>query len=218
MLSDGFIPIDKKNASDVSWQKTYNQANQMFRDFPEFLPNTYLQYYLYPNDVIKSEKADNTRARQVINGREKDVSKMCEQIISQQSLQDIVLEAGIHGIHMVKTAASLMYNLNEVFIVMVENNDIISNISADAIVEVPALLSSRGPKPFAVGEIPTFYKGLIESQFAYEKLVVEAYFEKSYLKALQALTLNRTIIHAPKAKAILDDLIDVNKDYWPSLK
>lgn len=37
--------------------------------------------------------------------------------------------------------------------------------------------------------IPTFYKGLIEGQFAYEKLVVDAYFKQSYQKLLQALIL-----------------------------
>ncbi|MBS4206636.1 hypothetical protein KHA95_01015 [Bacillus sp. FJAT-50079] len=47
---------------------------------------------------------------------------------------------------------------------------------------------------------------MIENQFAYEKLVMEAYFENSYLKAFRALTLNRRTIHAPKAKAILNDL------------
>lgn len=218
IANEGFVPIDKKNANDQSWQKTFNQANQMFRDIPEFLPNTYLQYYLYPNEVLTNETAENTRARQVINGREKDVAKMCEQIISQQSLHQVDLEAGIHGIHMVKTAASLLYNLQEVFIVMVENNGIISNIPDEAIVEVPAVLTSHGPKPFSVGTIPTFYKGLIENQFAYEKLVVEAYYENSYLKALQALTLNRTIIDVSKAKAVLGKLMEANKEYWPVLK
>lgn len=93
-----------------------------------------------------------TRASQVINGREKDVSKMCEQIISEHSLRNIDLEAGIHGIHMVKTAASLLHNLNEVFIVMVENSGVIPNLRDDAIVDVLALLTCHGPKPFSVGE------------------------------------------------------------------
>ena len=101
---------------------------------------------------------------------------------------------------------------------MVENNGIISNIPDDAMVEVPALLTASGPKPFSVGKIPTFYKGLIENQLAYEKLVADAYFENSYTKALQALTLNRTVVHVPTAKAILDDLIKANKGYWPELK
>lgn len=67
-------------------------------------------------------------------------------------------------------------------------------------------------------EIGTFYKGLMESQLAYEKLAVDAYFEGSYEKALQALTLNRTVVSAKKAREVLDALIEANKDYWPELR
>jgi len=218
ILNEGFLPQDKEIANDESWKETFSQARQMLIDFPEFLPNTYLQYYLYPDDLAKKETADNTRARQVINGREKRVHETCDQIIAQQTTHNIDLDVDIHGAYMVKAAASLVYNLNENYIVMVKNDGIISNIPSDAMVEVPALLTANGPKAFAVGEIPTFYKGLIENQLASEKLVVDAYFENSYNKALQALTLNRTIVHVPKAKAILDDLIEANKGYWPALK
>ena len=69
-----------------------------------------------------------------------------------------------------------------------------------------------------MGEIGTFYKGLIENQYAYERLTVEAYFEGSYEKALQALTLNRTITDAKKARKVLDELIEANKNYWPVLQ
>jgi len=87
----------------------------------------------------------------------------------------------------------------------------------DMIVEVAATLGVNGPQPYAVGEIGTFYKDLIENQHAFEKLIVEAYMEGSYTKALQALTLNRTVVDAKKARVVLDALIEANKDYWPTL-
>ncbi|SEO56348.1 maltose-6'-phosphate glucosidase [Amphibacillus marinus] len=217
IINEGFKPTDNEIANDESWKKTFQQARQMLIDFPDFLPNTYLQYYLYPDQLAAKEKMDNTRARQVINGRQKRVHELCDQIIKNQSTADADLEVDVHGIYMVKAAAALVYNLNEIYIVMVENNGIISNIADNAMVEVPALLTVNGLKPLAVGEIPIFQKGLIEGQLAYEKLVVDAYFEQSYSKALQALTLNRTVVNANTARAILDDLIVANQDYWPPL-
>src|SRR5699024_2390264 len=218
IINDDFLPTDKEIANDESWIQTFRKARQMLIDFPEFLPNTYLQYYLYPDDLAEKEHPDNTRARQVINGREKRVHELCDHIISQQTSKDINVESDIHGVYMIRAAASLVFNLKETYIVMVENNGIISNLPADALVEVPAALTNHGPKAFSVGDIPTFYKGLIENQYASEKLIVEAYYESSYNKLMQALTLNRTIVHAPTAKAVLDDLIDANKDYWPLFK
>ena len=69
-----------------------------------------------------------------------------------------------------------------------------------------------------VGPIDRYYKGLIEQQYAYEKLTVDAYFENSYLKALQALTLNRTVGDQQLAKKVLDELIVANGEYFPKLK
>ncbi|MNE73717.1 6-phospho-alpha-glucosidase [compost metagenome] len=69
-----------------------------------------------------------------------------------------------------------------------------------------------------VGKIPLFYKGLIEQQLACEQLLVEATLEGSYEKALQAFTLNRTVPTMQHAKAILDDMIAANQDYWPQLE
>lgn len=61
-------------------------------------------------------------------------------------------------------------------------------------------------------------KALMEQQVGVEKLVVEAYEEASYQKLWQAITLSKTVPNAAVAKAILDDLIEANKAYWPELK
>ncbi|NLY46550.1 MAG: 6-phospho-alpha-glucosidase, partial [Tissierella sp.] len=58
------------------------------------------------------------------------------------------------------------------------------------------------------------YKGLMQNQHAYEKLTVEACLESDYQKALEALTLNRAVGDPEKAKNVLDDLMEINKDYW----
>lgn len=217
IVNEGFVPTDSEIANDASWQETFATARKMLLDFPEYLPNTYLQYYFYPDDMAAKEPPDNTRARQVINGRQKRVHETCDKIIERRTLEGIELSDDIHGAYMIRAAASLIYHLKHVYIVMVKNNGIITNIPDEAMVEVPAVMTKSGPKPFAIGEIPAFYKGLLENHYASEKLVVDAYYEQSYDKMLQALTLNRTVIDVNKAKLILDDLMEANKDYWPPL-
>ena len=101
---------------------------------------------------------------------------------------------------------------------IVENKGAISNFDSDAMVEVPCVVGSDGPEAICQGEIPTFERGMMQEQLAVEKLVVEAYVEKSYLKLWQALTLSKTVPSAAVAKQILDDLIEANKEYWPELK
>lgn len=215
ILSEGLQP-ESEIAEDPSWIATFKQVEQTLRDFPEYIPNTYLQYYLYPKKMVEKENPKYTRASQVISGRAKEVFEMCERIAARQTLADEKLEGDVHGVYMVKVAESFAYNKNEKFIVMTKNNGTIPNIPNEAIIEVPALITSNGVKPIQVGEIGTFYKGLMESQYAYEKLTVDAYFEGSRLKLLQALTLNRTVVNANIANDILTDLLEANKDYWPN--
>jgi maltose-6'-phosphate glucosidase len=68
-----------------------------------------------------------------------------------------------------------------------------------------------------VGQVPLFHQTLLQQQLASEQLLVEATIEGSYEKALQAFTLNRTVPTMAHAKAILDEMIDANREYWPAL-
>ncbi|MCM3706315.1 MULTISPECIES: 6-phospho-alpha-glucosidase [Cytobacillus] len=218
ILEGGFRPADYEQR-DKSWLETYAMVEQMVRDFPDYLPNTYLQYYLYPDKVLKKLNPDYTRANEVINGREKRVFEECRRVTEAgTSRESNVVHNDAHGEFILIVAESIAYNKGDNFIVILKNDGIVDNLPNDAMVEVAASLTINGPRPYAVGEIPTFYKGLIEGQFAYEKLTVEAYIEGSYKKALQALTLNRTVVSAEKAREVLDALIEANREYWPELQ
>lgn len=213
----GFLPADAEQR-DQSWLDTYAMVEDMLKDFPDYLPNTYLQYYLYPEYKLKKLDPDYTRANEVMDGREKRVFAECRRIAENGTAKDSsVVHNDAHGDMIIEVAESIAHNRHRYFIVMVENNGLIENLPDDAMVEVTATLGINGPRPYGVGKIETFYKGLIENQYAYERLTVEACLEGSYTKALQALTLNRTVVDAKKARKVLDALIEANKGYWPEL-
>lgn len=217
-INAGFKPVDAEQR-DKSWLDTYAMVRDMLVDFPDYLPNTYLQYYYYPEYKKSKLDPDYTRANEVMNGREKRVFQECRRVAQAGTVAGShVVHNDAHGDMIVEVAESIAHNRNHIYIVIVENNGLIANLSDDVMVEVAANLGINGPRPFGVGKIGTFYKGMMEQQFAYERLTVEAYFEGSYAKALQALTLNRTIVDAKKARKILDALIEANRGYWPELK
>lgn len=218
IIEKGFKPADAEQR-DASWLKTYGAVRNILIDFPDYLPNTYLQYYLYPEEKVAHLNPEYTRANEVMDGREKRIFEECERVVEAGTAKNSTfVHNDAHSEFMIEVAESIAYNIQKIYIVIVENNGIISNIQDDAMVEVAALMTSNGPRPLAVGKIPTFYKGLMESQLAYEKLTVDAYYENSYNKALQALTLNRTVVSAVKARKVLDVLMESNNDYWPEFK
>ena len=55
------------------------------------------------------------------------------------------------------------------------------------------------------------------NNYMWKNLIVEAWIEGSYGKLWQALTLSKTVPSASVAKKILDELMEANKEYWPTL-
>lgn len=55
----------------------------------------------------------------------------------------------------------------------------------------------------------------MSQQVAVEKLVVDAWEQRSYQHLWQAITLSKTVPSASVAKAILDELLEANKAYRP---
>lgn len=198
-----------------SWLDTYVRVNKYMKFFNEYIPTTYLQYYFFPEEIVAESDPHYTRADESRDTREREVFVHCKKYNDKNIItKDEMLTNSVFGNLMVEVAESIAYDLNNEFIVMVKNNDIITNFEKDAIVEVAGTIGKDGAKGYHYGNIKPFYKGLMQAQYDYELLTVESFIEKDYVKALQALTLNRTVINPEKAKLVLDDLMSVNNEYW----
>lgn len=219
-LKYGNCPVDAVDTdfTDQSWHDTARKVKDLIAVDPTMVPSSYLQYYLYPDDMVAHTDPNYTRANQVIDGREKRVFGECAKIEEKGTAKDTELKIGIHALFIVDLATALAFNTHERMLLIVENKGAIENFPYDSMVEIPCIVGKDGYEPLHVGRIPTFQKGLMEEQVAVEKLTVDAWMEGSYHKLWQALTLSKTVPSAKVAKLILDDLIEANKDYWPELK
>ena len=211
------VEIEGEN-TEASWNDTFTKARDVFAVDPTTLPNTYLKYYLFPDYVVEHSNPNHTRANEVMEGREKFVFGECRAIAEKGTAKDSKLHVDDHASYIVDLARAIAYDTKERMLLIVENDGALSNFDPTAMVEVPCLVGSNGPEKIVQGKIPQFQKGLMEQQVSVEKLTVEAWIEGSYQKLWQALTLSRTVPSAKVAKAILDDLIEANKDFWPVLK
>ena len=207
-----------EHTMEPSWIETYKFMANILRDYPEYLPNTYLKYYLYPKHVVETSNPNYTRANEVMDGKEKRCYEMMEEVIKLGKLKGTEYEIkpgrGVHASYIVDLAGAIINNTNEIFLIITKNKGVIPNVDENMMVEVACRVGANGVEPLALDPIPTFYKGMMENQYAYEKLTVDGLFERDKTKLLQALALNRTVTDTDTAKAILDDLIEANKDYW----
>lgn len=211
------VEVDTQHM-DESWQETHKKAKDLLAIEPRFLPNTYLKYYFYPQDEVEHADPSYTRANEVMDGREKTVFSAAQEIINKGTAENNHFEIDSHASFIVDLARAIAFNTGERMLLIVENNGAIANFDDDAMVEVPCIVGSDGPEPLAQGKIPQFERALMLQQVTVEKMVVEAYIEKSYQKMWQALTLSKIVPNARVAKNLLDELIEANKEFWPELK
>ena len=213
-----YIKGDPKAEQEESWKLTYQMAKDVYALAPDALPNTYLKYYLFPNQVAAHSNPDYTRANEVMDGREKEIFEEARRLIETKDVAGCRFSIGHHADFIVDLARAIAYNTQERMLLIVPNEGAIENFDSDAMVEIPCLVGSNGYEKLSIGKIPRFQKGLMEQQVAVEKLTADAWIEGSYLKLWQAITMSKTVPGADIAKKILDDFIKVNRDYWPALK
>lgn len=215
---EGYVESVNATWIDADWRDTFTKAKETAQITPDALPNSYFKYYLYPDYVVSHSDIKHTRTDMVREGREKRVFAECDNIIAKNSSKDSTFEVGGHAVYIVDLASALINNTNERMLLIVPNNGSISNFDKEAMVEIPCIINVNGYERMVVGDIPRFQLALMQQQVAVEKLVVEAYIEKSYNKMWQAISLSRTVPNIEIAKNILDDFIVANKDFWPKLK
>lgn len=200
------------------WYKTMTNQSYLVDLDDDKICNTYLQYYLIGDKILEQSNPEHTRANEVMEQREAVLFDGIEEYLKTGIVDENIFYAGAHGGFIVDVCLSILQDLGKPAIVMMVNNGVIPNMPDDAIIEVPARMTSNGPVADKREPIELFQQGMMQNQLACEKLIVEAAVENSYLKALQAFTLNKTVPSMFVAQKILDEMIEANKEYWPELR
>lgn len=207
------------SSQEESWTDAFKLMEKMVADFPTALPNNYLEYYLYGDQIVKKSNPNYTRANEIMDNRLKKIKDTVYKIKNNIDLESIDYAETGHGDYIVQIAIAILHNKNGRFMLVVPNHGAIPNMRKDATVEIPCYVNSRGVEPVSLRyDIPDFHKGLLEVQNAAEKLLVDAFFNNSYQRALEAFTLNRTVPNVTVAKQILDEMIECNGAYWVPLR
>lgn len=102
--------------------------------------------------------------------------------------------------------------------VNIPNKGCIENLPDDAIVEIPAIVGKDGIIGVKIGKLSTSIAAICNQQIAIQELAVEAAIKGDKNLALQALLIDPVIHSAEVAEKILDELLNVHKEYLPQFK
>ena len=126
IMKFGLAASHDKHHSDPSWRHTWENFKEILTDFPEYLPNTYLQYYLYAKESAEDMDPNYTRANMVMDGREKDMIEQAKLIRESGGKKEANLNLfNAFGDFIVDVACSIAYNNADRYLVIVENLSLI---------------------------------------------------------------------------------------------
>ena len=91
----------------------------------------------------------------------------------------------------------------------------IPNLNPDGVVEVPILVDGKGIHPQSIPPLPEGVASMCRTQMSIQKLTVMAYKKRSKNLLLQALLLEPTVDDIQKAEALINDMLELQKEYLP---
>lgn len=122
------------------------------------------------------------------------------------------------GIEVIDVIQAILENRNQVFVVNTINNGSQTNLPADAVVEVSALVNSYGIHPIYVGAIPEAWASHLRQHITTQKFTVEAALSGDRHTALQAFVHDPLLtarLEPEQASALLDEMLQANERFLP---
>jgi 6-phospho-beta-glucosidase len=203
------VLVDWRGAGfDSSWLKAIRMV-----------PNYYLKYYVHHNHAVEEVlRAEETRAEYLMKV-EADLLQMYRDPLLKTK-PALLNERG--GARYSQAALSLIRaianNLKEVHIVNVRNGQSLPDLPEESVIEVPAVIDAHGAVPQAMGHMPPQIRGLIQAVKAYEELTIQAAISGDVDTARLALMAHPLVPSWDTACALVDDILDANRQYLPQFE
>ncbi|HOL55538.1 MAG TPA: 6-phospho-beta-glucosidase [bacterium] len=181
------------------------------------IPNGYLHYYYEKDDVLSNLKTSpKTRGEVVLEIEEQLMKKYQDKNLREKPPE--LSQRG--GAHYSDAAVSLMKSIyldkKDIQIVNVKNNGAITDLSKDAVVEVPCIISGKGAIPLSCGNLEPAISGLTQTVKYYEQLTIEASITGDRKKAKQALLVHPLIGNPRIIDGLLEKIIEENREFLPN--
>jgi 6-phospho-beta-glucosidase len=181
-----------------------------------YIPSSYLSYFSYRDKQLeKCKKAEKTRGEICLEVEEKLYSIFKDESVCTKPEEISQRGGSMYSTAAIKAVSSIYNDKGEYHVVDAKNKGAIPFMDDDDIVEVKCKLGKSGVVPQPVSPCNDFVVGLMRAVKAYEKLTVKAALEGSYDAALAALLVHPLIGDFEKAKGVLDEMLEANKEFVP---
>ena len=177
------------------------------------VPSYYLRYYYRHDSVVAEQKKAGTRAAAVA-AIEAELLRMYADPALDKKPELLGKRGGaFYSEAAVALLASLTGDVGDVQVVNVRNGGTFGFLADDAVIEVPAVIGSRGPAPMPAAPLSPLLRGLVGHMSAYEELAVDAALRGGRPRVVSALLAHPLIGQYDLAEEMADRLIAENAHF-----
>ena len=180
------------------------------------IPNYYLQYYYYTERKVAAQKKwPPSRAEEVMELEKGLLHEYADPALTAPPAGLMKRGGAYYSTLATQLINSHHNDLGQIHVVNVRNNGAVKEWAADWVLELPAKVDKRGIHPLPASPLPPACFGLISQVKMYELLTVEAAVKGDKNALYQALLTHPLGPSADKAQAVMDDLLETNRQWLP---
>ncbi len=183
------------------------------------IPNDYLRYYYYTaHKLAEQEKWPPSRAEAVME-IEADLLRQYAEPDRSQPPEGLLQRGGAFYSTVATQLLNAHYNnLGETHVVNVPHRGAVPGWPDDWVLEMPCRVGAAGIRPLPAAPLPPVCFGLLAQVKSYELLTVEAAVHGDRRDAHQALLAHPLGPSAGRVTAVLDDLLETNREFLPRFR
>ncbi len=180
------------------------------------IPNYYLQYYYQTNHKLTEQAQWPPSRAEEVMAIEKDLLLKYSEINRDEPPEDLMKRGGAFYSTVATQLIDSHYNdLGETHVLNVRHNGAVPTWPSDWVLEMPCRVDRSGIHPLPAEPLPLVCFGLLAQVKMYELLTVEAAVHGDRNAAYQALLAHPLGPPADRVQAVLDDMLEINRQYFP---
>lgn len=177
------------------------------------VPSYYLRYYYEHDAVVKEQVAGESRASQVAAIEDELLRLYADPSVDTKPEALTRRGGAYYSEAAVDLLAALLGHVPAVHVVNIRNNGALPFLPDDAVVEVPATITSSGAQSWPVRTVPPLYSGLVSHVAAYESLAAKAARLGGVERVADALLAHPLVGQASLADDLAARLVAANRDH-----
>ena len=181
-----------------------------------YIPSSYLSYFYARAELIqKCMEAEKTRGEVCLELEKDLLAQYADETLDTKPAELALRGGALYSTAALSAAESIANDKREHHVVAAKNRGAVPFMGDDDVIEGLFELARDCVTPIPVHTYNDYVIGLMQAVKAFEKLTARAAIEGCRDAALAALMVHPLIGDFAKAKPLLDEMLEVNKEYLP---